>query len=252
MIWSSLGELTPDRQGCYEGIPSPQTLLWIDVTSLRLSEPQMLALRRAIDDVYGGLGFNERLSIITTEADTFSSVPKPRVHVCGQARSPEELEAAGASAAMPGYLERKRHELYERVLGPELDAILSPQALEARAGMMHSPILEQIAYLSRSLTAGDRLVLATDGVQNSEAAKFCQVRGDMPSFSSFAKRDLYRQLLKPQRMDGVRVTWLMVQLPSYGAYCSGEGEVRRFFEDYFTGNGASMLDVIRIRFGKAG
>ncbi len=252
----ALGRPTADAFGCFADLEQPQTLVLVDASEPRWNDEQARSLRRYFDQLYQDLEFNERLSIYTSEGDQVASVARPRFHVCGQASRPEQLEAVNAQGAQAGYLRKQRQRLYERVLAPELEAILAMIPDPSRAQFYQSPVMELIADLSRNrdLKAGSRLIVISDLLQNSDSARFCRAKGDMPRFSVFEDRPVY-QRLKPEPLDGVRVEMLMLQRFGYGQddlrYCKNEDELRSFWRDYLTANGISEQDVrfIRIRHG---
>ncbi len=254
----NIGKRTPDRFGCFDDIEQPHTTVWLDASQPRFNDEQGRSLRRYFDQLYTSLGFNERLSVFTSEGDQVGSVTKPRFHVCGQASRPEQLEAVNANGGQAGYLKKQKLRLYEKVLAPELDALLSAKPAAARRQLYQSPILEQIADLSRAgqLKPGSRLIIISDLIQNSDSAQFCRVQNDMPSFANFEKRRIYQQRLKPQSLEGVTVEVLMLQRQGYGQgglrHCYSEEELRDFWRDYFIANGVKNPRFIRIRQGASG
>lgn len=252
--FSVYGKATADRYGCFADVPQAHTLVLVDASEPRFDAEQARSLRRYFAAIYDKLGFNEELSVYTSEGDQIASVLKPRFHVCGQASSPEQLEGINAEAGSAGYLKKQRQRLYEKVFAPEVEALLSEKPDEARRQTHQSPILELIADLSRSpeLKAGSRLILVSDLIQNSDSAHFCVVKGDMPRFAEFAKRTVYQSRLRPRPLEGTEVEVLMLQRPAYGPYCRDEEELRSFWRDYLVANGAEKPRFVRIRHGRGG
>lgn len=254
---NTLDTRTADRYGCFDGAAQRHTAALIDVSEPRWNGEQARSIRRYLERLYDSLAFNERLSVYTSEEDVMASVAVPRFSVCGQARTPEELKAVNAEGGSAGYFQKQRERLYEKVLAPELDALLSETPDDGRRQPFQSPILEMIADMSRTPTLGpgSRLVVISDLIQNSDSAQFCRVRGAMPPFSSFKGRSLY-QRLKPRSLEGVEVEVLMVQRYGYGQgglrYCYSEEELRRFWHDYLVDNGVQSPTFIRIRHGGTG
>lgn len=254
----SHGKATPDRLGCFEEAPQKQTIVLFDDSEPRFNDEQSRSLRRYFDGLYDSLGFNERLSVITSEGDQVGSVAKARFEVCGQATGSDQLEAVGAQAAEAGYLKKQRQRLYDKVLAPQLDALLATDPDEPRRQLQQSPILELIADLSRSgrLKSGTRLVIVSDLIQNSDSAQFCRVKGAMPRFAAFEKSDIYRERLEPGSLDGVQVEVLMLQRFGYGqgdlSYCRDEEELKTFWRDFLVANGVQAPRFVRIRMGIAG
>ena len=252
---NSMNVVTPNEHGCFEGTEQSETLVLVDVSG-RWNAEQGRSLRRYFDGLYDGLSFNEALSFYTSEGDMIGSVMTPRFHVCGQAEHPDELKAINAESGNAGYLKKQKQRVYEKVLAPQLDALLSDRPDTPRLQRHQSPVLEMIADLSRkNMKHGNRFVIVSDLIQNSDSARFCTVKGDMPRFSAFKMREIYRHL-KPESLEGIKIDLLMLQRSGYGhkdilPYCRSEGELRSWWVDYFESNGASA-NVIRIRHGYAG
>jgi hypothetical protein len=253
MGFQAYGKATADEYGCYVDAPQRQTVVLVDVSGPRFNEEQARSLRRYFDKLYSGLGFNEKLSVITTAEDQIGSVPTPRLHVCGQASQPGELEAINAEAASSGFLARQKERLYEKGFEPAIAELLSPESDSQQR--FQSPILEMIQSVRRfhPLRAGDRLIVVSDLIQNSDSVQFCRTRNDMPPFSVFAKRPVYGRL-KPESLEGIEVEVLMIQRQGYGrstyAYCYSEEELRQFWRDYLLANGVADPRFVRIRHGK--
>ena len=250
----SWGKAVPDEHGCFTDVPRRHVLVLVDGSEPRWNEEQARSLRRYFDRLYEGLDFNERLSVFTSEGDQVASVAAPRFHVCGPARTPEELTAAGAEPAQAGYLKRRRARLHAKVLAPALEALLTAEPDERRRQRRQSPVLELIADLSRlpALTPGSRLIIVSDLIQNSDSARFCRRQNHMPRFSVFKKRRIYGRL-KPQSLAGVQIEVLLLQRPGYGKgalrFCYSEEELTTFWREYFRDNGAGDARFIRIRHG---
>lgn len=254
----SMGTLSADALGCYAGIDQPQSVVIIDASEPRWDAAQARALFTYFSQLYDGLAFNERLSVYTTEGDQLASVVAPRFSVCGQATSSAELAQVNAAEASAGYLARQKQRLFDEVLMPELNQLLSLTPDASRRQKYESPILEIIQAVTRAarLDAGDRLAVVSDFIQNSESARFCRVQGDMPRFAAFKERPVYQGRLMPYSLNGVRVDALMLMRGGYGQdelqFCTSEDELRGFWREYFTENGAERVDFIRVRSGFAG
>lgn len=250
--WQTMGVRTPDRFGCFNGVPQKHTVVMVDASTPRWNDEQGRSLRQYLDQLFVNLDFNERLSVYTTEADALASVAAPRFHVCGQATSPDELEAAGAQSGSEGYLQKQRERLYQKVLAPQLDALLAQNPSAERRQSSQSPVLEMIADLSRTaIPAGGRLVVISDMIQNSDSLQFCTTKNDMPRYAALKKRSIY-QRIKPNSLDGVQVDVLMLQRVGYGTYCASEEEIKNFYRDYFVDAGVANPNFIRIRHGIVG
>ncbi|MET1255262.1 hypothetical protein [Aliikangiella maris] len=253
LLWESMGKITADSYGCFSHVYAPQTIVLVDASEPRWNETQARALHTYFENLYQQLGFNERLSVFTTEGDQISSVPAPRFHICGQARNANELSDIGAPDASEGYLRKQKQRLFKNVFKPQLDALLAFLPDESRRQTSQSPILEFIRSVSRLTKPeqGDSLVVISDAIQNSESLKFCRVKDDMPTFNKIKQRRIYQERLKPETLSGVNVSFLMLMRGGYGQqgleYCYSEEELRGVWRDYFIDNGVSTPEFIRIR-----
>jgi len=253
LVMDSIGKEAADKFGCYANAYQRQTAVIVDASEPRWEIVQGRALRTYFKQLYEGLSFNERLSVYTTEGDKVASVVSPRFSVCGQARSPEELKTVNAPEAQAGYLKRQKERLFQKVLAPELDKLLTQSPDPSRLQLYESPVMEMILSVGRSakLDSGDRLIVISDMIQNSESARFCRTQNDMPRFSAFKKRRIYRDRLKPGSLAGIEVEALMLLREGYGQtglqFCASEEELRGFWRDYFNDNGAVDPQFIRIR-----
>jgi len=248
------GTRSADEYGCFSGIAQPQTIALIDASDPRWNPEQALSLTRYFNRTYYSLSFNERLSFYTTEGDVLGSEMTPRFHVCGQATSPDQLEAVNAASGNSGYLTKQKKRLYLKKLVPELETLLSDSPDEARRQSYQSPILEMIADVSRNdIDPGSRLILVSDLLQNSDSLQFCRTQNHMPPFDAFKKRLVY-QRLKPRSLEGVEVEILMLQRFGYGQngldFCHSEEELMDFYRTYFLDNGTAEVRFIRIRHGR--
>ena len=246
---------TPDKYGCFSKIEVPVTAVLVDSSEPRWNEQQGRALRIYLDTLFDELRFNERLEVYTTEGDQVSSIVKPRFHVCGQTTSSDELEADGAPSGNAGFLRKQKERLYHKVLAPELDALLTLNPDESRRQFYQSPILETIKAISRKLKFGDQLRVISDLLQNSDSMQACRTFNELPPFSAFKKRAVYKQKLKPKSLEGVHVQVLMLQRYGYAQgelkYCT-ESELQDFISDYFIDNSVESFDFIHIREGYTG
>lgn len=253
MALKSFGQHTPDAFGCFNVIKQPSTFVLFDASEPRFNEEQARSLRSYFDTLYDNLAFNERLSIFTSESDQIASIAKPRLFVCGQATSPEQLQEIGAVTGQAGFLKKQKQRLYDKIVRPEFDAMLAKTPDENRRQLYQSPIMEMISDISRlpTLVSGSRIIIVSDLIQNSDSVQFCRVQNDMPKFRIFKDRPVYTRL-KPNSLKGVTVEVLMIQRIGYGQggleYCKSEDELAAFWKDYLTDNGAEV-HFIRIRSG---
>lgn len=255
--YATLDDPIADANGCYAEAPSREVILAIDASEPRWNAEQQRALQRFVSQVYTDLGFNERLSVYTTEGDAYAALLSPQVQVCGTAKDPRDLAAIGVSAPSVGYLRKEAQRLFEKVLAPELAAILAIEAEPSRTQRNQSPILEMLQSLSRmpSFNQASRLIVASDFLQNSDTARFCVVQNDMPRFDVFKERRNY-QRVRPESFEGIDVDFLMLQRAGYGGaylpHCRDEEELQDFFRDYAEHNGARSTRLTRLRHGFGG
>jgi len=257
ITWQSMGKETADKLGCFSTAQQMQTVVLVDVSEPRFNEEQSRSLHRYFDQLYNALAFNEHLSVITTAEDQIGSVPKPRFHVCGQATNSAQLEAVNADGASAGFLARQKERLYGKIFAPAVNELLSPDPDPKKRQRYQSPVLEMIQSVRRfhPLRSGDRLIVVSDLIQNSDSVQFCRTQNDMPAFSVFSKRPIYGRL-KPDSLEGVEVEVLMIQRQGYGqndySFCYSEEELRRFWRNYLVSNGVDTPSFIRIRHGLVG
>lgn len=244
-----------DQFGCFEGIEQRHTVLLFDASEPRLNTMQTRSVRHYLDELYANLGFNERLSFVTTEGDQISSAPKARFHVCGAPRSSDDLENIGAQSVSAGYLKKQKKRLFETIYAPQIEAMLSPTPDESRRQLSQSPMLEMIKHVSdmKDFVPGSRLIVLSDLLQNSDTAQFCYRQNQMPPFRIFREQETYKNRLAPRSLEGIEVEVLLLQRYGYGhgslKYCQSEEELTSFWRDYFTGNGAVNPVFTRIRDG---
>ncbi len=257
ITWQSMGKETADEFGCFATASQKQTAVLVDVSEPRFNGEQSRSLQRYFDQLYDVLAFNERLNVITTAEDQVGSVPKPSFHVCGQAVNSDQLATVNAEEANSGFLARQKERLYEKNFEPAVKMLLSPDPDSNSMQRFQSPVLEMIQSVRRfhPLRPGDRLIVISDLIQNSDSVQFCRTQNDMPPFSVFAKRPVYHRL-KPESLQGIEVEVLMIQREGYGqnnfSFCYSEEEIRRFWKDYLVANGVDNPSIVRIRHGIIG
>ncbi len=250
--YHTMGQPVADEFGCYVEAEASKTAVMVDVSEPRFSAMQARSLHQYFEELYNNhLAFSERLQFFTTEPSRIASVPKASIHICGQSTDSRDYESIGREGAQAGFLERQKMRLYENLMEPKLKRLLSDKPDEGSKQLYESPILEMIANVVRAtkLNHGDRLVVVSDMIQNSQSARFCTIENDMPRFEVFKQRRNYRRL-QPPSLDGVAIEILMLIRQNYGPYCAGgEEEIVQFYEDLFYGNGAASVNVIRLREG---
>jgi len=231
-----------DTQGAYQ----KQELIYIDNSpSPYLTPRQKRDVLTLIQERWDAAEPNTQFAIFSSGNLTGGSVAKPALSICKPSRTPEEQRTIGAPVKTTVMLRRELEDASKR-FKHELTTLMEA-TLSADAAAGDSPILEQI----RSLTfyPGFRgelspITIVTDGIQNSELARFCVVKGDLPSFEVFAKRPAY-QAYAPKNFDGAQVTfalWEWGALP--GEFCTAE-EIQAFWKEYAEGNGSAKPALVR-------
>ena len=237
---------------CYARSDQAQSVIFVDHSFTHdMSDAQFRDLRTAFAREYDAAPANGRVSVYTTSALYNGSLPRPVFTGCRPAATQAEQEAIGAPSKPAPYL-RNQAEDAEAAFLEAVDAVLE-DARDPATAAGDSPILEQLQGISRDpdFQGAERtLTVITDGIQNSETARFCAVRGDMPSFASFSTRTAY-QHVEPDSFAGVDVRFLLVefgQLPGPGLEHCTNDELRTWWPDYFEANGADGVQRTVLRY----
>jgi len=245
-----------DDAYCFARADQHQTAIFLD-NSMQANLPaqQLRDYQTGFDNAYAQAPANTRIAIFTTASDISGSLAKPVASICKPAATTNEQADLRAPSKPAPYLANRAREAkahYSDIVGRVL---ADAQDTSKAAG--DSPILEQLQAISRysGFTSSNRsLVAITDGIQNSEIARFCAVQGDMPRFAIFEQQARYKHV-KPRSLAGVNVNLLLVEsatLPQKGlAYCTNN-EVRNWWPAYFTANGAASVESNRLRHGTGG
>ncbi len=237
---------------CYERIDQHQSVFLIDSSFTHdMSDAQFRDLLTAHQRAYRALPANGRISIYTTAAHVNGSIPSPVFSACRPAATPAEQDAIGAPSKPAPYLRNQAADAEAEFLAA-VDAVLA-DARDPDTAAADSPVLEQLYAISidPGFQGLDRsLTVVTDGIQNSEIARFCSVRGDMPSFSAFETRPAYQDV-RPDSFAGTQVSILLVEfgeLPAPGLeHCTNQ-ELRNWWRDYAEANGAEHLRLTPLRY----
>lgn len=238
---------------CYARKDQHQAVAFLDNSMQQdLSPRQYRDYQTGFDRLYEDVPANARIAIYTTASDTDRSLPKPIASICKPAATVAEQDALGAPSQLAPYLARQAMDAKE-----EYDAIVKQvlrDAQDTSKAALDSPILEQLQGISRDsgFTSQYRsLTVITDGIQNSEIARFCSVKGDLPPFSIFRTQKKYVHV-EPRSFSGVDVQFLLVEsylLPQATLpYCTNN-EIRDWWPAYFKANGAASIEVTRLRHG---
>lgn len=237
---------------CYARDDQHQAAIFIDASmTAESSATQVRDYRNAFAHAYDNAPANALISVFTTATDGRSSMPNPVFFMCKPASTPQEQERLGAPSKPAPYLKRQAQEAKSQYLDGVEQVLSSALDLAKSAG--DSPLLEQTQAISRyeGFQSNNRsLTWISDGVQNSEMARFCFVQGDMPSYSSFTKSRAFKDT-KPRDFSGTDVNVLLVEfgpLPNENAkYCSN-AELRDWWPEHFRYNGADNVELTRLRF----
>ncbi|MEM9421701.1 MAG: hypothetical protein AAF986_04205, partial [Pseudomonadota bacterium] len=176
---------------------------------------------------------------------------RPVFEGCKPPSNPTEQASIGAPDKTAQYLARRAKEA-RNAYTATVQEILSNAQDETKVAH-DSPILEQMQAISRyhSFQGQSRgLTVITDGLQNTRIAQFCQAKGHMPLFSTFQKREAYREVA-PRGFDDVNVKFNLVgfgELPSPSLpYCTNV-ELQSWWKDYFFGHAAAAVEMTALRF----
>ncbi|MEO0696958.1 MAG: hypothetical protein AAFY84_12755 [Pseudomonadota bacterium] len=207
------------------------------------SDRQKHDLEAAILKAYADAPANARFSFFTTAAGRDGAIAESFRGGCKPAATPGEWSALGLAAKPPAYLKRQAKEA-EATFNAHTDAFLN-LANDPDLKAKDSPVLEQLAAISKVRFAGglDRLIVYSDGMQNTELARFCSHKGHMPAYAKFARDNPRFAAFTPESLQGVQVELLLVEhgpLPNtMFPYCTTV-ELRTWWADYFAAHGADM------------
>lgn len=243
----------PDEMGCYERPNRPVVAIAIDASlSSDLSSEQ----KRGYNDVFGRAFKlappNARVDFYTTARDTNSAIAKPVASACKPVSTPAENAALGVPDKPAPYLKRQAEEARHAFEKLAAEMLSDVQSQDKTA--LDSPLFESMQSLSRSLEfQGNNRTLwwITDGINNSETARACVVKGDLPPFAVFKTQRRY-SYVAPESFAGTDVNIMLVEhtrLPHRSApYCSNF-EIREFWQGYFKANDAENVQLQILRHG---
>ena len=237
---------------CYAREDQHQVAVFIDASmTAESSATQVRDYRTAFIRAYDNAPANALISLFTTATDGRGSLPEPVFSMCKPASTPQEQGQFDGPSKTAPYLTRQADEAKAAYLAG-VEAVLSDaQDPDKAAG--DSPILEQVQAISRyqGFQSENRsLIWISDGIQNSEIARFCSVQGHMPRYQAFEKTRAYKDI-KPNSFAGVDVFVLLVEfgpLPNDWAKFCSNAELRDWWPAYFEGNGANNVELTRLRF----
>ena len=240
-----------DANYCYTRPDQAQTAVFLDYSVNKdLTGAQRRDLVRALERAYEDIAVNGRVMIFTTARDSGGSLADPVFVICRPAAGVAEQASIGAPSKPAPNLERIADDARESYRA-QVERILADLDDSEKAAQ-ESPILEQVQAISRysGFQGQDRsFVWLSDGLQNSEFAQFGAIKGDMPPVAKFTRRSDY-DLVRPDQLDGVSVTLLLVEsiaLPQAGLDFVTHREMRRWWPEYFRANGAEFVRLERLR-----
>lgn len=246
------GKETMDAQFCYARADQFRHAVFIDSSMVGHTASQLRDYQTALERAYTHAPANSKLMLFTTSADSSGSLAKPVYELCKPAQSPAEQEVIGAPSKPSPYLRKQAEEAFA-AYRQATKAILRDVQDSSKAAMS-SPILEQLRSISQydGFQGGSRhLTVITDGIQNSTLAEFCRVKGHMPSFDQFSQRPDYEITIKPHSYAQTDISLLMMEvgvLPNAVLpYCSNN-ELKHWWHQYFTRNGASSVELTPLQF----
>ncbi|WP_155802627.1 hypothetical protein [Ponticaulis koreensis] len=239
-----------DDAFCYAQSEQAETAIFIDNSvTPGLSSPQFRDFQTAFMNAWEAAPPNTRFSVFSTGRSVAGSIARPAFEFCKPASTPAEQDAFGGPDKPAPMLSRIYDDATAHFEGTVHELISSSHDPDMQA--VDSPILEQLQAISRysGFQGPDRrLLVFTDGIQNTETARFCAVAGDMPSFETFEQQQRYT-FVRPDSLDGSAVDILLIEgliTPNSLPYCS-EAELRTWWPDYFRANGARTVQLTRLR-----
>lgn len=215
------------------------------------SDSQRRDLINALQERFKHLPPNGQLAVFTTARGGIATLNKPEFVLCKPATNNAELAEIEAPTSSKVRLLRQFDEAKEAFEARVDDLLARSVRSEEQAG--YSPILEQMRGISRYDFGAplSHITIYTDGINNSPAAKFCAVKGHLPSFERFVERPDFRQIA-PNDFGGAEVDILLVEafkLPSPGLDFCTHQELRDFWTSYFEGNGARSVRLTPLNYG---
>jgi len=241
----------PNAYGCYNREDQHQAVVFVDNSLTGQSGAHLRDYRTGLLRVYQTVPANSLIRITTTSRKDGGSFAQPTFILCKPAATPAEQAAIGAPEKSAPHLKRLERKAYAQYQSMVEQVIADAQDPDKAA--KDSPILEQLQAISRydGFDGPNRsLTIITDGISNSETARFCVVKGDMPPFEKFRTTHNYKYVA-PRSFQGMDITFLLVEFGKLPAgslkYCSNK-ELYDFWEDYARGNGAKSIDMRRLRY----
>jgi len=241
-----------DANYCYAREDQHQVAVFVDFSlTHQTTDSQRRDLLNTLSQVFTSMPPNGQLSVFTTEKGKTATVVSPQIVLCNPAETARDLASFDGPKTGAPKLARQ-HEEAVATFETALEDLMVNSTNEDRLASS-SPILEQIQGISRYDFGAplSRLVVYTDGINNSAAGQFCAKQGHLPRFEIFAGRPEY-QYVRPERFRGGDVDVLLVEniaLPQPGLDHCTHAELRAFWREYFENNGAGTVRLTPLGLG---
>jgi hypothetical protein len=240
-----------DADYCYDRADQQQVVLSLDNSVLfQMTQPQRRDLENVVRGAFDRLQANGRLSFVSTASDRNGSVVTADYTICRPPATPSEQTSIGAPGQTEPQLKVRLQEARAR-FEQIADQVLA-DAIDEQKSAGDSPILSQLQGISRldEFSSSDRqLIMISDGINNSENARFCTVQGHLPPWDRFKEKQAY-DAIRPNSLSGVDVEFYLIEMnalpQSFAPHCTNS-EIRKFWPDYFYGNGAKSVEVTLLR-----
>lgn len=252
MTWQHLNTEQIDAAFCYFREDQQQTAIFVDFSHTQATTAsQERDLLNTLLRAYRQTPANGRVSVFTTSSDNTATISEPVFTLCKPPKNEREQKKIMAPDKTSTVLKNQSEEASQK-FSEEIEALVR-DAKDPDKAAHSSPILEQIRGISEYDfdTPLRKLIVFSDGINNSQAGEFCQKKNELPSFATFAQRPSY-QFVKPNDLGGVDVEFLLVEfgpLPSQNLrYCT-TAELRQWWVDYAEGNGAKSVRLTPLGVG---
>lgn len=243
-----------DADYCYARDDQYQLALYLDYSVIhQITVSQTRDLENTLRASFENLPPNGKISIFSSSKDETSTVMQSGFTLCRPSATVEEQEDLGAPNKSAAMLRREFQEAEDAFLSYVVETLEHSKDETNKADS--SPILEQIQGISRASFSSplSKLIIFSDGVNNSENGRFCSVQGDLPPYRLFKEQPRFRYI-RPDSFSGAEIDFLMVQdgrtSPSDMAYCTWL-ELQNFWVDYFEDNGGRNVTLTPLGVGAA-
>lgn len=244
LAWEYVNTEHIDVAYCYERDDQYQVAVFVDYSlTHQISQSQQRDLINTLLQTYRRMPPNGKISIFTTATDTTASINDPVFELCRPSKNAREQKRIDAPKKSITVLKREHDEANEAFEAYVSELIA--QSVDSSKIASSSPILEQIQGISRYDFGVplSKLIVASDGINNSSNGQFCTVQGELPSFEKWAQRPRYPRI-QPDDFGGADVNFQMFEngadAPVSGGFCTWN-ELHEFWIAYFEANGAGNV-----------